>query len=65
VAELPGSSAAQIKSTLQITDDEAARLAWLLDRSGVIEQELERLSELGIWVITRFDEDYPPRFTSG
>jgi len=31
-------------------------------RSGVIEQELERLSELGIWVITRFDEDYPPRF---
>ena len=63
VAELPGSSAAQIKSTLQITDDEAARLAWLLDRGSVIEQELERLAELGIWIITRFDEDYPPRFT--
>jgi predicted Rossmann fold nucleotide-binding protein DprA/Smf involved in DNA uptake len=63
VAELPGSSAAQIKSTLQMTDDEAARLAWLLDRGGVMEQELERLEELGIWIITRFDEDYPPRFT--
>src|SRR5881296_2493368 len=63
IEDLPGSSAAQIKSTLQITDDEAARLAWLLDRGGVIEQELERLAELGIWIITRFDEDYPPRFT--
>jgi DNA processing protein len=63
IAELPGSSAAQIKSTLQMNDDEAARLAWLLDRGGVMEQELERLAELGIWIITRFDEDYPPRFT--
>ena len=63
IAELPASSATQIKSTLQITDDEAARLAWLLDRGAVIEQELERLAELGIWVITRFDQDYPPRFT--
>ena len=63
MAELPGSSAAQIKSTLQTTDDEAARLAWLLDRGAVMEQELERLAELGIWIITRFDEDYPPRFT--
>src|SRR2546425_196112 len=35
IEDLPGSSAAQIKSTLQITDDEAARLAWLLDRGGV------------------------------
>ena len=64
IAELPGSSAEKIKSTLQITDDEAARLAWLLDRGGVMEQELERLAELGTWVITRFDEDSPPRFTA-
>ena len=28
-----------------------------------MEQELERLDDLGIWVITRFDEDYPPRFS--
>ena len=62
IADLPGSSAAHINSTLQMNDGEAARLAWLLDRGGVMEQELERLAELGIWIITRFDEDYPPRF---
>jgi predicted Rossmann fold nucleotide-binding protein DprA/Smf involved in DNA uptake len=28
-----------------------------------MEQELERLDDLGIWVLTRFDEDYPPRFS--
>lgn len=63
VAKLPGSSAEQIKSDLQIDDDEAARLASLVDRASAMEQELERLAELGIWVLTRFDEDYPPRFT--
>lgn len=62
VAELPGLPAEQIKSTLQADDVEAARLAWLLDRGNVLDEELERLDELGIWVITRFDEDYPPRF---
>ena len=62
-AVLPGSSAQRIKSTLKIGDDEAARLAWLLDRGGVMEEELNRLAELGIWVITRFDDDYPPRLT--
>ena len=62
-AELPGSSAEQLKSILQIDNDEAARLASLLDRGGVMDQELERLAELGIWIITRFDEDYPPRLT--
>lgn len=63
VADLPGSSAQQIKSILKIGDDEAARLAWLLDRGGAMEQELERLGELGIWLITRFDKDYPTRLT--
>jgi len=63
VAELPGLAAEQIKSTLQTDDVEAARLAWLLDRGGTMEEEIERLTELGIWVITRFDEDYPQRFT--
>ena len=63
LATLPGSGAEQIKSSLQTDDVEAARLAWLLDRGGVMEQELDRLAELGIWIITRFDDDYPPRFT--
>ncbi len=63
VAELPGLPAEQIKSNLQTDDVEAARLAWLLDRGGTMEEEIERLTELGIWVITRFDDDYPQRFT--
>ncbi len=63
LADLPGSSAAKIKSTLQTDDDQAARLDWLLDRSSAMEEEIARLDELGIWVITRFDEHYPPRFT--
>lgn len=63
VAELPGSSAEQIKSALQIVDVEAARLASLLDRGSVMEKELDRLTELGIWVTTRFDEDYPARLS--
>lgn len=63
LAELPSSSAEQIKSNLTIDDGEAARLASLLDRAAALEPELERLAELGIRVITRLDEDYPLRFT--
>ncbi|MEK6299963.1 MAG: DNA-processing protein DprA [Acidobacteriota bacterium] len=63
VADLPGSSAEQLKSNLETDDDQAERLAWLLGRGGAMQQELERLTELGIWVITRFDEDYPARLT--
>jgi predicted Rossmann fold nucleotide-binding protein DprA/Smf involved in DNA uptake len=62
VSRLPDSTAEQIKSTLQTDDDEAARLARLLGRGGVMEEEIERLTELGIWIVTRLDEDYPPRF---
>jgi len=64
ITELPGLSADQIKSALETDDAECARLAWLLDRVDVLQQELERLGELGIWVLTRFDEYYPPRFTA-
>jgi DNA processing protein len=61
ISHLPGSSAQRLKSTLQTDDDEATRLAWLLDRRSVMEQELDRLADLGIWVITRFDEEFPSR----
>jgi DNA processing protein len=59
---LPGLRAERLKSTLQTDDDEATRLAWLLDRRSVMEQELDRLADLGIWVITRLDEEFPTRF---
>ncbi|HEY3138349.1 MAG TPA: DNA-processing protein DprA [Blastocatellia bacterium] len=61
ISDLPGLSAERLKSTLQTDDDEATRLAWLLDRRSVMEQELDRLAELGIWVITRLDAAFPPR----
>jgi predicted Rossmann fold nucleotide-binding protein DprA/Smf involved in DNA uptake len=63
ITELPGLSADRIKSALQLEAGEGARLAWLLDRRVALEQELERLGELGIWVLTRFDEHYPTRLT--
>jgi DNA processing protein len=63
LSELPGSSSDEIKSSLHTDDDEAKRLAWLLDRDSALNEELERLNELGIWVVTRFDEEYPLRFT--
>src|ERR1700704_434859 len=50
VATLTGSSGEQIKATLKVGDDEAARLAWLLDRGTVMEREIERLAELDIWI---------------
>lgn len=61
LAALPGSSAEQLRSTLQIDDVEAERLASLLVRGDLLEQELARLADLGIWVITRLDDEYPPR----
>ncbi len=63
LTQLAGSSAEQIKSTLKTDNEEAERLARLLDRGSAMEEELERLAGLGIWVITRFDEGYPARFT--
>src|SRR5437870_8590901 len=63
ISHLLGSSAELLKSSLQTDDDEAARLAWLLDRSSALEQELHRLADLGIWVITRFDEEFPQKLT--
>jgi predicted Rossmann fold nucleotide-binding protein DprA/Smf involved in DNA uptake len=63
ISQLAGSSADEIKSTLHTGDDEANRLARLLDRENTLGDELARLAELGIWVITRFDKEYPLRFT--
>jgi predicted Rossmann fold nucleotide-binding protein DprA/Smf involved in DNA uptake len=61
ISDLLGSSAERLKSTLQTDDDAAARLARLLDRRSVLEHELDRLADLAIWVITRLDEEFPPR----
>ncbi len=47
------------QDALDIDADLAERLAKLLDRSASLALELERLENLGIWVITRADASYP------
>ena len=61
VAELPGLTCEQMVDVLQIDRGEADRIAGLLARSRMLQQELEQLESLGIWLITRFDEGYPSR----
>ena len=63
LSKLRGLSDEQIKASLHCDADEARRLAWLLDRDNALKDELERLGEIGIWVITRLEEEYPLRFT--
>jgi predicted Rossmann fold nucleotide-binding protein DprA/Smf involved in DNA uptake len=60
-AKLPGLTSTQIERVLQINKDEADRIARLLARSSLLKQELGRLEAMGIWVLTRLDEDYPSR----
>ncbi len=50
-----------MEAGLQIDKGEADRIARLLARSSMLQEELERLETLGIWLITRFDEGYPSR----
>jgi predicted Rossmann fold nucleotide-binding protein DprA/Smf involved in DNA uptake len=51
----------EIKTALDLPDDLAERLEALLGRRAGLAIELERLESLGIWVLTREDEDYPAR----
>jgi predicted Rossmann fold nucleotide-binding protein DprA/Smf involved in DNA uptake len=59
--QLPQMNAAEIEKSLQTVASEAERLAMLAGRQAAISDELQRLSDLGIWVVTRLDEDYPAR----
>jgi DNA processing protein len=61
-ADLLGRSGEDIKNTLELTDNEAERISLLLDRSGTLAIELERLEMLGIYTLTRADSDYPSRY---
>jgi len=52
----------ELMDILDITEEEAERYENLLQRSGTVAIELERLKSLGIEVLTRADEDYPVRY---
>lgn len=58
---LLGLSESSLRADLNLDESEARRLAWLLGRGGGLAIALERLESLGMWVITRADEDYPHR----
>lgn len=51
----------EIRDSLGLSSEMAARLARLLARGGQLAFELERLAGRGIWVLTRAEEAYPPR----
>lgn len=58
---LLGRTAAELRAVLDLDPPLAERVAALLDRSGQVAIELERLASRGIWVLTRIDEAYPAR----
>lgn len=49
------------QTDLGLGNEQASRIVNLLDRKANLAIELERLGNLGIWVITRADEGYPCR----
>jgi predicted Rossmann fold nucleotide-binding protein DprA/Smf involved in DNA uptake len=50
-----------VRRSLRLSDPLAERLRQLLRRGGQLAIEIERLSSLGIWVLTRADDLYPRR----
>lgn len=61
-ASLLGRSAGDLQSHLSIGNDEAERIARLLQRSGSLAIEMERFASLGIYAVTRADTAYPARY---
>ena len=60
--DLIGINPKVIQSQLGIKLEEAERYYHLLQRSGSLAIDLERLVSLGIHVLTRADQDYPARY---
>lgn len=51
----------QVRSTLKLEVPEPERLVELFRRAGPVAIELERFADLGIWVLTAVDPDYPQK----
>ena len=60
--ELLGLGVNDIQNHLDISDEEAVRIAELLERIGLLEQSLDYYEDKGIQVITRNGEFYPQRY---
>ena len=59
---LLGLRVSDLQTRLEISIEEAERLARLMERSGMLAIELERLASLGIHALTRADTGYPARY---
>jgi predicted Rossmann fold nucleotide-binding protein DprA/Smf involved in DNA uptake len=59
--DLVGLAPDQIVRSIDISVDEADRIARLLTRSGQLAFELDRLQSRGVWVVTIADDTYPAR----
>jgi DNA processing protein len=62
--DLLGLSAVGLKAELALSGEQAERVATLLEGGGRLAMELARLESLGIWILTRADEEYPSRLKS-
>jgi len=60
--DLLGWSASDFTTRFGLNDDEASRLARLLERFEALSIALDRLASLGIYPLTRGDGDYPARY---
>jgi DNA processing protein len=60
--DLLGLATDEMQFQLELSLEESERYSALLQRSGTLAIELERLSSLGIQVVTRVDQDYPERY---
>lgn len=61
-SDLIGIAPKEIQSQLGVNPEESERYYHLLERSGSLAIELERLASLGIYVLTRADQEYPARY---
>ena len=59
---LLGMETTAMQRELELSNEEALRVARLLERSGALAIELERLASLGIHSLTRADAGYPAKF---
>lgn len=60
--ELLGWPAAGMRDRLNLSDEEATRLAQLLERADALTSALARLDSLGIRALTRLEANYPERY---
>ena len=61
-ADLLNLSQADLQTQLELSTEHATRITQLLERSGTLAIALERINNLGIFVLTRADRDYPERY---